>query len=320
MARERIQQKSSQNKKHRTSFLKRCFLWFVGLVILFFGVGLLARIQNLQVASGVFENIIVTNTSDIDIRIQDYLSERFLYPRSNVIWFSERKLERFVKMEFPRLGRVDVSIVPKRTIKIWGEEREGVHLWCGQNPQDVSVQDSECYFADKDGFIFDRAPFFAGASFVRFYGGNFEESPIGNNLVDTTILDSYNQFSRVLKDYNLGIQAIWDRGEDQVEFILLSNNPITRAPRVLHYIGNDIEVVLSNTISALRDDLVLVDIRQNYDRLEYIDTRFTGQFIYKFFDVMSEQPIQEVEEIEYVDEIPEENTEKEPELETSTEG
>jgi|GEM_PF-1258472 len=321
MTRGRIQQKSPQNKKHRTNFFKRCFLWFGLSIVLFFALGLLSRIPSLRVTGGVFENIVVTSTTNIDTRVQEYLSERFLYPRSNVVWFSERRLERFVKKEFPRLGRVDVTIVPKRTIKIWGEEREGVHLWCGQEPQDVSVEDSECYFADKGGFIFDRAPFFAGASFVRFYGGDFKDSPVGNNLVDTSILDSYTQFEKVLGDYNFDIQAIWDNGEDQVEFILLSNNPITQAPRVRHYLGNDIGVVLSNAVSALGDDSVLLDIRENYDRLEYIDTRFTGQIIYKFFDVTSDQPVQEVEEIEYVDEIPEENIEEntEEQLETSTE-
>jgi hypothetical protein len=321
MARERIQQKSTKNTKHRSQALKRCFLWLAVALVLFFGFGLLARIASIQVKGGDFENIVVTNTNEIQDVVDEYLDARFFYPRSNIVWFSERKLERRIKNEFPRLGRVDISIIPKRTIKVWGQEREGVHLWCGQEPQDVTVETSECYFADQSGFIFDRAPFFAGASFLRFYGGDFENSPIGSSLVDTSILDSYYDFESVLENYDFEIQAIWDGGDGQVEFILLSNNAISEAPRVKHFLGNDIEIVLGNVVSALGDNSVLLDIRENYDRLEYIDTRFTGQFIYKFFDVVSVQPVQEVVEQEYV-EISEETIEEEPEIEVeeSTEG
>lgn len=322
MARERIQQKSVQNKKHRTSFFRRCFVWCIIFVILFVGVGLLARISSLQVDSGMYENIVVTNTEDVDTVIQKHIHSRFLYPRSNVVWFSERLLEKKIMQEFPRLSFVDVSIVPKKKIKVWAKEREGAFLWCGNTLEDISVHTTHCFFADDQGFIFDTSPFFSGTSFVRFFGGVTDENPIQKTVTSPEVLGLYQSFTKSLSEFGFKIQAVWTKEDNQIEFILLSNQPLTRAPKIKYYIEGDIDSAISNLANALGDQEVYLDIQKNYDRLEYIDIRFEDQFIYKFFDVVSEQSVQEVVEQEYVEEVSEEIIEEEPEVEVeeSTEG
>lgn len=282
--------KNQPKKKSRPSLLGRLLLWLFILSAMFVGLGLLSRIKNMQIKIGTYENIIVTDTESISLSLEQYLQERFLYPKSNRLWFRERKVEEYIEKEFPRIAKVKVSS-KDGYFSVYGEEREGSYLWCGKEVVPVTME-SLCYFADNTGFIFDVAPYFSGTSYLRLYGGDVSEDIIGSQAFNSDLFELYEKFQSTLKPFDLSIQAIKLLPEDQIEFVLFSNNQIPEAPRLRHYLLNDPNTILNNLSFALRNDAVLLDITTNYDRLEYLDIRFKNQFVYKFFD--TQQPSGEI--------------------------
>jgi len=288
MIHDRISKKSESKKKRRTSFWKRCFLWLLLGSILFFGFGFLSRLDRLQVHSAEFENIIVTDNTLIQSSIETYLDERYLFPRSNTVWFSAKKLEQYLMQEYPRLGEIQIKS-DSFVLKVWGSEREGFYLWCGKEVAVVTL-DTQCYFADDTGFIFDIAPFFAGSSYVRLYG-DVDEKIIRTKIFGNEVFEVTKKLEASLDHFDIGVQAITMTNTDQLVLVLFSNNPITEAPHLKHFMDNDTSIVVSNIDFSLRDSSVILDIRNNYDRLEYIDTRFKDQVVYKFFNEKPDQPV-----------------------------
>lgn len=287
--------------KDRSNVFGRFFVWFFLVIILFLGFGFLSRVPGMKVTIGEYENIVVTDTDEITESLKIYLNERFLYPRSNRFWFSKKHTERYVKNNFPRIASLHVS-TSKGEISISGTEREGKYLWCGMNVIDVHIGNT-CYFADNTGFIFDKAPYFSGTSYLRLYGGGVnQQSVIGSQVGSMEVFELYEFLNKTLEEFNFKIQAIFILSDGQIEFLLTSNNPLTQSPRLKYYLLNDQKEVSQNIIKALGQEKVLLDIRDNYGRLDYLDTRFKNQIIYKFFDfsdksqtlVEDEKPIEEL--------------------------
>lgn len=278
--------KHRKNKKSRSGLFGRYFLLILLGFILFFGFGLLSRIKSMQVSLGKYEHIIVTNTDAIDISLQQYLHDRFLYPRSNRLWFSNKKAERYIMSQFPRISSVHISS-SKGILNIKGKEREGYYLWCGNEVVPIRL-DTPCYFADSTGFIFDEAPYFSGTSYLRLYGDISEGYVIGTQVFSPEVFELYRDIQKAIKPFDLTIQALHMLSNSQFEFILASNNEISRAPRIKYYLLNDTDIIVNNIERALAQEKVLFEITHKYDRLEYLDTRFKNQFIYKFFDDFSQ--------------------------------
>ncbi len=281
-------------KKSRPSLLGRLLLWLFAATSLFVGFGLLARIPTMQIQVGTYENIIVTDTDNISASLEEYLHARFLYPKSNRLWFSARKAEEYIEKQFPRIAHVQISS-SSGSFSVYGEEREGFYLWCGKEVVPVNTE-SLCYFTDNTGFIFDVAPYFSGTSYLRLYGGDVSPEIIGSQAFRPDLFELYEKFQTTLKPFDLSIQGAHLLPEDQVEFLLTSNNETPQAPRLKHYLLNDSEVVANNISFALKQDSVLLDITNNYDRLEYLDARFKNQLIYKFFETDSPSEIIPYEE------------------------
>jgi hypothetical protein len=281
--------KNFQQKKSRPSssatrgMLGRLFLWLFLISVFFIGLGLLSRVLSFQVSLGEYQNIVVTSTEDITKSVTTYLHERFLYPKSNRLWFSNRKMERHIEENFPRVSSVKVS-VSKGQFSISGVEREGQYLWCGHEVTAVHLN-TPCYFVDQTGFIFDVAPYFSGTSYLRLYGGVVKENIVGSQAFSREMFELYESMRKTLDPFGLKIQALAILPEDQIEFLLVSNNEILKAPRLKYYTSNNKEDILRNITEALRQEKVLLDITSNYDRLEYLDARFKNQIVYKFFDI-----------------------------------
>lgn len=287
---------NSKKTKQEKSFWKIAIFAVIIGVCLFFGFGFLSRISSLQNTVGEFENIIVTDTKEMKIFAEQYLTQRYFFPRSNKIWFSRKNLEQALLQQFPRVGSLEIRVVSGQILSR-GVERLGAYLWCGQNPIPISV-DNKCYFADETGFVFDIAPFFSGGSYLRIFGGDtLADNIIGTQIISPDIIKLGKDFDNILKEYGFGIQAIHIVSLEQIEFILFSKNELPQSPRLRHYTGNDTSEVLHNLNLALKNEHTRIDIVGQYDILDYIDMRFANQMVYAFFDTTIQQPENNEDEI-----------------------
>lgn len=306
MVRQRIGKQSDKNRKHRNHSMRRFFLLIILGIVVFVGFGILARIESMQVQLESFEGIVVTDTDDISLTVREYFESRFLYPTSNRVWFSERALENIIGDTFPRLDNVDVRS-ESGVLRVSAVERQGQFLWCGDVLQEIRPENL-CYFADESGFIFDEAPFFAGTTFVRLYGQVDNVQPIGQYGISPDIFPYLSRISSVLQSFGFSVQAVQQYSEGQYEFILNSQQGIEQAPRI-RFVVPSLVGAISNLEIALSEQDFLFEIRAAYDRLEYLDIRFTDQVVYKFRDPNT--PVYaEVEEGSQDEEYVEENLEQ----------
>ena len=141
-----------------------------------------------------------------------------------------------------------------------------------------------CFLVDEKGFIFDEAPFFSGSSFLRLYGGiDVNTDSMTGQYVDSNILEYHDVLVDVLQSFGIFMRAIvFIDNNHQLHLILDSHHPLTDSPYIAIHSLNGILESINIIEIALTDSVVLSDIKKNYDKLEYIDLRFSNQFIYKF--------------------------------------
>ncbi len=273
--------KNKASKRKKTSY-KIFFLWIV-LVVFLGSVFFISRIPSLQLKG--IQNIEGNSTvseDEIHIFFNQYGKKRFFFPLTNKIIFSRQKFSQEMQNTFPRLEVVSV-LKQKDSISLIVSERTASYLWCGEVLLDVT-EDITCWFVDTHGFIFDKAPFFTGSSFLRLYGGIDARADIIGQYFDSSILNYYDSFVDILNDFGIFIRAVFVLEDGQVRIMLDSVHGLSKSPFIAVHTSNSIMETIDILKTAFMDEIILRDITSQYEQLEYIDLRFENQFIYKFKD------------------------------------
>lgn len=276
-----IYKKNKARKRKKTSY-KRFFLWTV-LVVFLGSIFFISRIPSLQLKG--IQNIEGNSTvSDDEIHIffNQYEKKRFFFPLTNKIIFSRQKFSQEIQNTFPRLEVVSV-LKQKDSVSLVVSERTASYLWCGEVLFDVT-EDIACWFVDARGFIFDKAPFFTGSSFLRLYGGIDTHTDIVGQYFDSSILNYYSSFVDILNDFGIFVRAVFVLEDGQVRIVLDSVHGLSKSPFIAVHTSNSIMETIDILKTAFMDETVLKDVTSQYEQLEYIDLRFENQFIYKFKD------------------------------------
>ncbi len=94
----------------------------------------------------------------------------FVYARSNSYLFSRQDIETGLLEKFLRLESAIVSRVDNSTIEVVMYERKPTAIWCGEVYNREIYELNDCWFIDKTGFVFDRAPIFSEGVYPEVYG------------------------------------------------------------------------------------------------------------------------------------------------------
>lgn len=227
----------------------------------------------------------IIDVDDIEKVVRENLAGRYFYifSKSNFLIYPKNKIYNNLKKDFPRIEELSVSKKGFRTLEIKIKERTGVYLYCGQDVPLVSNNIGDnCYFVNKDGFVFDKAPYFSGNVYFKYYLSlSGEGSPLGKQLFTqekfselTTFIDSLLTLSfeptyMIVDEY--GFYTIY-----------LDHKPLSTSPKILLKNTNDLKIVFDNISSSMKKKEFSDEINQKYDRLEYIDLRFKNKVLYKF--------------------------------------
>lgn len=125
--------------------------------------------------------------------VKEDLHGRYLsmFPRNNFILYPKGKIEKKIRDKFLRLE--DISIENKDIFKLVVslKERDPNFVWCPQ-------KDSDCFYLDKNGLVFDHAPNFSEGVFLKFQGGLMAKEKavdyLGKNLIETGKLNEIIKF------------------------------------------------------------------------------------------------------------------------------
>lgn len=279
----RIKEIKRQRRIRRTRFyLFYLFLFFIFIGALsFFSDHKKVIIDNIEITGNR-----IINEEEIKEDIQKIISGKYsyLFSKKNVFIYPKRKIYNNLMTNFTRIENLSINLIEFNTLKINITERKGTFLYCGKDiPENIENIGENCYFTNDDGFVFDQAPYFSGHVYFKYYMDlNYEgHNPLGAQILDK---ESFHRLNRFIDDIILlGLKPIYLKKEnDNIIYLYLNHKTKDRAPHIIFRLDDELDKLIEDFSLAMNKKEFADEINNKYDKLLYIDLRFTNKILYKF--------------------------------------
>lgn len=292
MKSKRPQQKTRREKRR----LRKKILYISLAIITIFLTGLYVmnhqylKLQNIEIKG---QKTLIA--ADVEKVANDYLQKKYLWllPRSNIFLFNQKGLERMLSEDFPKIDDINVSVDGAEKVVISIGERSAHSLWC-VNQEYENIFDEECYFADNEGLLYARAPYFSGDVYLKFFIQPFdkEESYIGSKVKSSKEFDRLFLFLAELENqFSLKIERAYfdDFGDVRIQISRLNNIIYPEKEVFIYYNQQDTYEIILRNIGIILDFKEFKNtFKKQSDKLESIDVRFDGRIFYTFTPIDSE--------------------------------
>lgn len=278
MQRDPISKSSDVLKGRRKKFFIKILWGFLVFILFLIGLAFLSRIDDLEIQKISISGNDMVSSEEIVAEVDKALSQnRFLFfSGRNKLIYSKSSIEKAVKENVPRILSVDIKR-ESSLLNVHVVERERAYLWCGEKLS----SDTECYFLDKSGFIFDIAPQFSPGIYFTFYS-SIEGEPIGQYILNFDIIKDIDIFVEAISRIGLPINSLAYMGEGQYEFYTTFGS-ITNPAKILFTKDQTLDEVFNKIASIIDEDPFKSDFESNGGRLEYVDVRFKNRVFYRFY-------------------------------------
>jgi hypothetical protein len=286
-------------KQRRKVVIDKILILFFGIVVILILLAYLSRINTLNISKVEVSGNQVVDTNAIQAVATEQMSGKYLwiFPKTNVFLYPKNAIINQLQGKFKRLEDINLSIKNNKTLEISLAERKALYTWCGITPPDATVvttppSTTDCYFVDENGYIFDKAPYFSGDVYFKFYGspdvGQQEFSSCGASLDPSGCYFSKNyikqlvSFRDILVGFDLKPVAMYVTNDGDVQVFLSKGNSSAIGPQIIFKINDDYQNVAENLEAALTTDPLKTEFKNKYSSLLYIDLRFGNKVYYKF--------------------------------------
>lgn len=272
-----------RKKKRRNRILFIVIL--ILLIILIIGLSYLSNHRKLIISNITVEGTHIIDSNDIKNKVQESLNGKYVYlfAKRNVFIYPKFKIEKDLKINFPRIENLSVKLDGLNNLKVVISERTGSYIYCGASvPTEYTNIGDNCFFINSDGYIFDRAPYFSGNVYFKFYVPiKDQENPLGQYVLDTENFRDMINFIDGL--FELGFTPVSVVLNDENNFFInLESRSDGGEPQILFKKENDINTIFSNLSAAISNTEFRNQIFTKYSMLLYIDLRFNNKVLYKF--------------------------------------
>lgn len=258
--------RSPELAEKRRKRLARFFGLSIGVgLILAVALVFLLRIDWFKIKSIEITGNSVETSKNISDITKEKLAGNYLYliPRSNFIFYPRRALSESLLYNFKRFEAVDVSYAGNNTLLVDVKERKPLWLWC---------ENQECYFMDKSGYVFAKAPNFSGHVYLRASGGLDNQ---GGEVIGSTFAQNWNfgelySFVESMKEKGFVPVEIAITAESDAELVLKNGEVIKLSPT------KSLSAARADFENALASGLISSEIP-----LQYVDLRFDNKIFYK---------------------------------------
>lgn len=235
------------------------FFIFVSIIALFYIPYFKIKKISIEGNSSIDQEKIMTEISG------HLLSKQLeIFPKDNILILPKKEIINGLLEKFPRLKTVSLSKNFPNAISVKVEERNNEALFCFKN------KDEGCAFIDKDGFVFEKAPYFSPGVYLTF----LEEAT--STWKSSFQVISEEQFKKIIDFKNLlageGIKILQIIIKKEGIYQLQTNEGWS----ILLNEKNDSQLTYQNLKTTLDQ---IKDKRKN---LDYIDLRFGNKVFYKF--------------------------------------
>jgi len=268
-------------KRKKQKALKfKLFAFFIFLIIMTAGLSFLSKWDEISIQSIEISGNKVLDKADLEDLVQKKLSGNyfFLFSKSNVLLTSRKDIKKELMSTFRRIGSVEFDSSDLQILKITIAERSPKYTWCGNilQTEPEIPEESRCEFMDIEGYVFDKAPYFSGSAYLKFYGALDGYNYGGENWSDLI------SFVENLKVIGVEPVVILLNPNGEVEVHLSSSAPVTESPKIIFDYNSDWVRIYENLNTALKTEPLKTDFYEKYNSLLYLDLRFDNKVVFKF--------------------------------------
>jgi hypothetical protein len=140
-----------------------------------------------------------------------------------------------------------------------------------------------CYFINNDGYIFDKAPYFSGDIYFKYYTNIKGDilNPLGLQVLNPERFHGIVRFMDGVS--SLGFKpSYWVISSDGIYSLYLKPANDNSKPKIIFKEDNNLIEILDNLSISMNKKEFANEINQKYDVLSYIDLRFKNKVLYKF--------------------------------------
>lgn len=272
--------------KRRVKRMRLVILFFILLVFIIGGLAFFSTNNNVVIDKVVVSGNHIIDEEDIEKEINKNISGRYIYlfSKNNSFIYPHKKIYDSLLVTFPRIEKLSIYRDNLKTLHIDISERTGSYLYCGENlPENKSEIGENCYFVNNDGFIFDKAPYFSGDVYFKYYMmiDNITSNPLGKQMLD---IDHFHELARFIDAVNsIGFNPVYISLDQMGTYTLyLDANKGGTLPKIIFKDEDDFRIIQDNLSLAMKKKEFSSEINSRYDSLLYIDLRFKNKVLYKF--------------------------------------
>ena len=261
-------------RRRKIFFIKLGFFAFL-LIAAVGGVAFALRSDRITIARTYVEGNSAISTEELQAIVRDKIrgSYFFVIPKNNILFYPRNDIQAAIAAAYPRLERVEVAKRDLTGVTVSVAEKHPFALWCGES---YSSEDAgRCYFLDKSGFVFAKAPDFSGMVFMRYYGGGLGAEPVGKVLLADGGFPSFQFFLETLKREGLTVAAVFFKEGG------LTEGYFENGGKIIFNRSQDLTRVIENLKLLLESSSFAGKDSSGKFYVDYIDLQSPNKIFYK---------------------------------------
>ena len=251
----------------------KAVVWGIIFAAIFAGVVAFFRIPYFQVEKIEINGNSLVDGDDLTDAIKVKMEGRYLwlFPKTNIFLIPKDKILAELPEEFKRIKKISLDKKYFGAIAVKIEERNNAVLYC---------EKEDCAYADENGFVFEKAPYFSGAVFLKLIEQRNSDNGENAKTIDEylgTNLIAENEFKKILEFAGLinktggGVSEVILKKESIYEFYM------NEGWKIILNDKNEPQSAYLNLITALD-----ANIKDKRPKLDYIDLRLGNKIYFKY--------------------------------------
>lgn len=266
-----------KKQRHKAIFNK-ALIYGLGFFLIFILLIFLSRLSSVNINDIKIVGNKTLTTLEIEKVVREQISGKYiwLFPKTNVFFYPKNSIRNELENKFKRVKDINFSIKNNKVLEISLSERIAKYTWCGPIKE---TELEECYFLDEDGYIFDKAPYFSGEIYFKFYG------KVDDILGFYFSKQNFKQlvlFKDILLDIKIKPVALYIKESGDIEVFLSKERENETEPKIIFKTDSDFQNIAENLKTALNTEPLQSEFKNKYSSLLYLDLRFENKVYSKF--------------------------------------
>jgi len=270
----------------RIHTLRMVVLFLILFITIVWALSFFSNSNKMAINNVVITGVHIIDKEKIEAEVNKNISGKYvrLFAKSNSFIYPRNKIYNNLLLNFPRIESFSVYRDGLKTLHVDITERTGSFLYCGENiPENKDEVGENCYFINNDGFIFDKAPYFSGNVYFKYYlmVSNGSATPLGMQMLG---VEEFHRIARFIDGVSsVGFKPIYIViSQDGTNYLYLEHEEDKSIPNIIFKNDDDLDVIQDNLALAMRKKEFADEVNSKYNTLLYIDLRFKNKVLYKF--------------------------------------